>query len=184
MACLLAGSPDRNILARVFLAPNENTGMNISLLTRLDSCDSRLDLDEQNNSAAVKTPVGSSAPRSPAVSAALGSSEMVTSSPLLILLFLPQHISVQTQDQRYVPRQPTQPQRAIPSSAGFRLTSGVKKSTPMLLSQQNERPIPIASNTTAPHGGASRSGAGPSPRVVVAGRAAAAGPGNLYINGK
>ncbi|VDL18779.1 unnamed protein product [Hymenolepis diminuta] len=84
----------------------------------------------------------------------------------------------------------TQPHRVIPSSGGLRLNSGggsgVKKpSTSSLLSQQQGRTIPITTTTTAPHGFPSRpSGGSSGPRAAVAGRTAATGSGNMYINGK
>ncbi|KAM3178463.1 hypothetical protein ACTXT7_002483 [Hymenolepis weldensis] len=83
----------------------------------------------------------------------------------------------------------TQPHRVIPSSGGLRLNSGggsgVKKPSSSLLSQQQGRAISITTTTTAPHGFPSRPSGGPSgPRVAVAGRTAATGSGNMYINGK
>ncbi|VDO11315.1 unnamed protein product [Rodentolepis nana] len=83
----------------------------------------------------------------------------------------------------------TQPHRVTPSSGGLRLNSGVsglkKPSTPSLLSQQQGRAIPITMATTATHVFSSRpSGGSSGSRVAVAGRTAATGSGNMYINGK
>nr|CDS32750.2 CTTNBP2 N terminal protein [Hymenolepis microstoma] len=78
----------------------------------------------------------------------------------------------------------TQPHRVTPSSGSLRLNSsgsGLKKpSTPSLLSQQKGRATPITMTTTTTHVFPSRSSGGTSgSRVVVAGRTAATGSGNI-----